>query len=359
MTALSPTITSSPKEVVVEYTHADATQRPLAALLQIAGALVFASYFFFWIFMSAGLVLCVRANFLSATGAVLLSVAYIGSLLVYKPQRGKGWPYRWFLHSRFVDLVLGYHGSTCIREGPPLDPTKKYLFAMSPHGVFGVCRAFSGGTLWRTLFPGIGARWGSFGAAFVMPGVREFSLCCGCLDASRSVLQRAISRGENVILLPGGEKEMLLTDGTSRETQLVLLDRKGFVRLAVENGMDLVPGFCFGEKWVHDTVLLPKPLRTFLYKRFRLAGCVLRGRWWTFLGHVTRTDGTPLRMGFVWGKALPVRQIGAGADGYDAYVDEVHAAYVAAVQDIFARHKERFGYAAEEQLVIVSAKHKP
>ena len=136
-----------------------------------------------------------------------------------------------------------------IREGPPPDPNGRYLFAMAPHGVFGVCRAFSGGEGWRKLFPGISARWGSFSGAFFIPGVREFSLCCGCLDASRSVLTRAIVRGENVILLPGGEKEMMLTDGTSKVTKLVLADRTGFVRLAINHGLQLVPGFCFGEKW--------------------------------------------------------------------------------------------------------------
>ena len=46
-------------------------------------------------------------------------------------------------------------------------------------------------------------------------------LCCGCIDASRPVLTRAIKRGENVILLPGGEKEMMLTDGSSTVTQPV------------------------------------------------------------------------------------------------------------------------------------------
>ena len=92
---------------------------------------------------------------------------------------------------------------------------------------------------------------------------------------------------------------MMLTDGASTETKLVLKDRKGFVRLAITHGMALVPGFCFGEKWVHETILLPRPLRSFLYKHFRLAGCVLRGRWWTFLGHVARPDGTPISLGFV------------------------------------------------------------
>lgn len=112
--------------------------------------------------------------------------------------------------------------------------------------------------------------------------------------------------------------------------------------------------FCFGEKWVHESILLPKPIRTFLYRRFRLAGQLLRGRFYvTFLGHVTKRDGSPLRLGFVWGTPIRVAQQEAPSD---AYVAEVHAAYVTAVQQLFERHKASFGYAPEETLVIVSAK---
>jgi hypothetical protein len=104
---------------------------------------------------------------------------------------------------------------------------------------------------------------------------------------------------------------------------------------------------------VHETVHLPGPVKAFLYRRFRLAGVVLKGRWWTFLGHVTRHDGSPLSLGFVWGRPVAVRK---QEEPSDAYVAEVHAAYVAAVADIFERHKRAFGYAADETLEIVSAK---
>lgn len=332
-------------------------QAPMASprgLLQIVAALFFSSYFFFWAIGLALLVQAVWLNVISTQSGVLISLAYAASIVVYKPHLGRGWYFHWFLYGPLTDLVLGYYGGRCIREGPPLDPKRPYLFAMAPHGVFGVCRAFSGGQLWRRLYPGISARWGSFGGAFWIPGVREFSLCCGCLDASRQVLTRAIERGENVMLLPGGEKEMMLTDGTSTCTRLVLSDRKGFVRLAVQHGMDLVPGFCFGEKWVHETVLLPKPLRTFLYRRFRLAGVLLKGRWGTFLGKLQKADDTPIRLGFVWGKAIPVTRDAELASA--EYVDRVHAQYMAAVRDLFERHKASFGYAPEETLELVSAK---
>ena len=336
-------------------------QAPIASpvgLLQIFAALFFSSYFFFWAIGLAGLVGAVQLGLCSWLSGCVVVAIYIASIVVYKPHLGRGWYFHWFLYGVFTDWVLGYYGAECIREGPPLDPKKAYLFAMSPHGVFGVCRAFSGGSLWRKLYPGIAARWASFGAAFFIPGVREFSLCCGCLDASRSVLTRAIKRGENIILLPGGEKEMMRTDGASTETQLVINDRKGFVRLAVTHGMELVPGFCFGEKWVHDTVLLPKPVRSYLYKRFRLAGVLLKGRWWTFLGKLHKPDGTPIRMGFVWGKPIPML---AEDDelSFEERVDKVHAQYMAAVQDLFERHKARFGYSSEERLALVSAKGDP
>ena len=41
------------------------------------------------------------------------------------------------------------------------------------------------------------------------------------------------SPGENLILLPGGIDEMNLTDGESKETQLVMTDRKGFVKISI------------------------------------------------------------------------------------------------------------------------------
>jgi len=167
---------------------------------------------------------------------------------------------------------------------------------------------------------------------------------------------------------------MSLTDGTSTDTKLVMVDRKGYARLAIENGMDIVPGFCFGEKWIHRTVQLPPVIRKFL-RRFRMSGTLLKGRGPTFLGFL----GVPL--GFVWGepirvkKPYPVAPASVQAAYVDekakhrgdakqhmpvdpAYVDEVHAHVEAAVRDIFDRYKERFGYSPEETLTMVAAAKK-
>jgi len=273
---------------------------------------------------------------------------YFMQLLLYRPHNYRGWP-PLLLYSRLTDFVLHYYDGVCLREGPAPDPAGRYMFACYPHGVYGVCRAFSGGNRnWGQLYPGISSRWGSFGMAFFLPGVREFSLFCGCLDAGKPTLLRAINKyKQNVTLLPGGIDEMQLTDGTSTNTQIVMSDRKGYAKLAIETGSDLVPGFCFGEKWVHKTLLLPRWIRAFLYKTFKMSGVLLKGRGPTFLGYLEYP------LGFVWGEPIPVRQ---EYPVTDKYLDEIHGKMQAAVRSIFDRHKKNFGYSDDEVLTFVSVK---
>ena len=104
---------------------------------------------------------------------------------------------------------------------------------------------------------------------------------------------------------------------------------------------------------MHDLVLLPAPLRRLLYRRFRLAGALLIGRWGTFLGKVASADGKPLSLGHVWGAPIRVTR---QAEPTAAYIAEVHAAYVREVRRIFDTYKARFGYAEAETLELVSAK---
>ena len=222
------------------------------------------------------------------------------------------------------------------------------MFAMYPHGIFGVCRAFSGGSAWRQLFGSITARWGSFGAAFYWPGVREFSLWAGCLDASKPVLKKAIARKENIMLLPGGIKEMILTDNTSSDTKIVMKDRKGYAKLAIEEGLAIVPGFCFGEKRIHSIVHFPGFLRD-LMLRAQLSPCFMIGRWgFTFLGE-------PLPLGMVWGEPIPTIKMDPKDPALEAQLERVHAECEASVHDIFERYKTHFGYAEGETLTSVAS----
>ncbi|OLP93130.1 Acyl-CoA wax alcohol acyltransferase 2 [Symbiodinium microadriaticum] len=319
-------------------------------VLQVACELLFTSYFFFWpVGTLVWLALSPWAlGWCSWAKLWSFSLLYTVQLVAHRPHLGKGWPFHWLLYGPLVDYVLSYHDATVIREGPAPDSKGKYLFAMYPHGVYGVCRAFSGGVgCWRTLFPGIAARWGSFGAAFFLPGIREMSLFCGCIDASKPTLERAVRRGENIILLPGGIDEMNLTDGESKDTQLVMTDRKGFVKLAIESGMDIIPGFCFGEKCGFTTPpALHSEAPSASKDEWHVVQTLLRGRGITLMGFLD----PPL--GYVWGESIKVTQ---QKPVDETYLNEVHQEVADAVVGIFKRHKARFGYAEDETLSLVSA----
>eukprot|EP00466_Bigelowiella_natans_P004555 jgi/Bigna1/141997/aug1.66_g16705 len=167
----------------------------------------------------------------------IVVIAYFAQLFFYYPQYGRGWsPYwKYILNSTISDFGLGYFDAWVVQEAP-LNPKKRYMFGWAPHGLLGVCRIGSGGTWWLEAFPDIFGRWGSFGMAFYIPGVREFSLMVGACDASKETLAGRIQDGESIHLIPGGIKEMMLTDQSSTDTQLVLRNRNGFIRLAWEYG---------------------------------------------------------------------------------------------------------------------------
>lgn len=145
--------------------------------------------------------------------------------------------------------------------------------------------------------------------------------------------------------LQGGIDEMQLTDGKSTDTKLVIADRKGYAKLAIETGCDLVPGFCFGEKWVHKSYQLPLPVRKFLYKVLRVSGTMLKGRGLTFLGYLDHP------LGFVWGEPIRVQQ---QTTVDPAYLDEVHSKMQQAIRSIFDRYKQHFCYGEEETLTFVT-----
>ncbi|GAB5354061.1 hypothetical protein AAMO2058_000087300 [Amorphochlora amoebiformis] len=265
-------------------------------------------YFFWWLIALLFFLTLQVLNIISGfTNLVIFSV-YMLQLLFYKPQRGRGWDpvWKWTMYSGFFDLSLSYSDGWLVREAP-LDPEKQYVFGWAPHGILGLCRMGSAGSWWKEAFPHHVARWGSFSMAFFIPGVREFSLFAGATDASRSVLIGRAKDNESIHLIPGGIREMMLTDGDSDVTQVVMKGRFGFVRIAWEYGLDLIPVYCFGEKWTSKRVDLPYALKK-MNELLGMAGTVCTSRFGTLLPYQTHPRNGKLGMGWVFGKPIPVKK---------------------------------------------------
>jgi hypothetical protein len=132
-----------------------------------------------------------------------------------------------------------------------LDPKQAYILAYHPHGVISmggnVCLITNGADFPR-VFPGI-QRWGvTLRQVFWCPFYREWLLINGLVCADKATLQSKLTAGDSIVLVPGGAAEALYA-ATGRFT-LYLNDRKGFIKLAMETGAQVVPCLGFGENAV-------------------------------------------------------------------------------------------------------------
>jgi len=145
-----------------------------------------------------------------------------------------------------------------IQEGPPLDPERQYVFGVHPHGIH--CWAlnifaFQGDASPFDSDTGMTSSGRMTGLAatviFHIPVVRELFLQMGYVDASRKCATKQMEAGRNLFICTGGEEESMRT--VMGGDVVVLKKRKGFVRLAVKHGADLVPVFGLGLSDLYTT----------------------------------------------------------------------------------------------------------
>lgn len=150
-----------------------------------------------------------------------------------------------------------------LHRSAPLLPTRKYIFGYHPHGIIshGAFAAFATEALgFAQLFPGITNTLLTLDSNFRIPFHRDYALLLGLASVSRESCENLLSRGgangegmgRAITIVVGGARESL--DAQPGTLRLVLKQRKGFVKLAVRTGADLVPVLAFGENELYEQV---------------------------------------------------------------------------------------------------------
>lgn len=139
-----------------------------------------------------------------------------------------------------------------------LDPDLNYLFCCFPHGIIPVgpfaSFVYNGGGF-KDLFPSHKAYVITLAINFYMPFFRELVLALGaCSSSAKSIRYILGSKGggKAVFLSVGGAAESYYC--RPKQYKLILKNRKGFVRLAMESGAPLVPVISFGETEIFDQI---------------------------------------------------------------------------------------------------------
>ena len=158
-----------------------------------------------------------------------------------------------------------------------LDRNKNYLVGSHPHGVLSAgafsCFATEGTNFskatnynckncgkysppYSQVFPGMIPHLLTLQEMFFIPLFRELWSATQACAATKAGMEYLLTRpgGQVVILVPGGAPESLNCD--KGEVRLILKEKKGFIKLALRCGADLVPAFTFGENTIYDKVRL-------------------------------------------------------------------------------------------------------
>ncbi|KAF8056113.1 DGAT2D [Scenedesmus sp. PABB004] len=244
-----------------------------------------------------------------------------------------------FQHSTLVSSWRRYFSFSVAIE-QKLDPAGKYIFAGFPHGVFPVSELLCISLLLR-IWPALRVYSIAASSVFKVPVWRHIMCWTGARPATRRWFRELLGRG-SVSLVPGGIAEMFLWE-EGREV-IKVADRKGFVRIAVESGVPLVPVYHFGNSKLFSWVA-PRSWEV-LSRRARAAVGYPKGRWGTLM-----PCNAPLFMAV--GAPIPVPRLPRGAPGYEEAVDAAHAAFVKALAALYHKHRAAYGW--EDRELVITA----
>jgi len=266
---------------------------------------------------------------------------------------GRPWK---FLRERITFRYIADYFPIKLVKTVDLDPTRNYIFGYHPHGI-GSIGAFinfaTEGTYFSKKFPGIQSYTCTLYMNFCIPFRREYLMLLGLIDASKQSISYVLSqpkKGNAVTIVIGGAAEAL--DAHPGKAILTLVKRKGFVRLALKHGADLVPVFSFGENEVYLQAENPEGSRIrAIQDRFKVifgfSPPLFHGR-----GMFNYNLGLlPFRKPITTVVGAPIR-VEQCENATTEQVDQLHEKYMKELTALFEKHKQEYGVPKETQLII-------
>ncbi|NXK67662.1 MOGT2 acyltransferase, partial [Sylvietta virens] len=312
-----------------------------------------------WIFSFLCLAQCCIAAFIALlfTRFWLVSVLYAAWWLIDRETPRKGGRRINILRKCIVWRYMRDYFPITLMKTAELDPRRNYLVGFHPHGVLAAgaflnfCTEASG---FSTLFPGITPHLMMLTLWFRIPFFRDYAMSGGLISSDKESASYVLQKPEGgnlLAIIVGGAQEAL--DARPGSFALLLKNRKGFVRLAIQHGTPLVPAFSFGENDLFDQVRNPKGswLRRIQHCLQQIMGISLplfhaRGIFQYSFGLI------PYRRPIctVVGKPIPVQKKDRPSE---EEVDQVHQKYLNELSKLFEEHKAKYNVPEDSHLEFI------
>uniref|UniRef100_A0A287BNP9 Acyltransferase n=1 Tax=Sus scrofa TaxID=9823 RepID=A0A287BNP9_PIG len=198
-------------------------------------------------------------------------------------------------------------------------------------------------------FPGIKPYLATLAGNFRMPVLSPSLSPPGICPVNRDTIDYLLSKngsGNAIIIVVGGAAESL--SSMPGKNAVTLRNRKGFVKLALRHGADLVPTYSFGENEVYQQVIFEEgSWGRWVQKKFQkyigFAPCIFHGRGLfssdTWVLCPVSAVGEPI--------TIPKLEHPTQQD-----IDLYHAMYTEALVKLFNQHKTKFGLPETEVLEV-------
>lgn len=227
-----------------------------------------------------------------------------------------------------------------VEDAKGLTADKPYVVALEPHSALPTAIPVAFGMRSQLLPEALRGRTHGLvsSVCFKVPIVRHLYYWWGFRPITGRCMRRLLSRNRSVVMVPGGVQECLLMEHEGVEVAF-LRKRKGFIRVAMQSGADIVPAFAFGQsqtyKWLRPgPPLFSQEAVKALSRQIGMVPLVLLGRWGSPVPHRSRLTvvlGPPMR--------LPQ---------HDSPSDEVLQhyldIYISQLEGMFERHKAAAGH---------------
>ena len=231
-------------------------------------------------------------------------------------------PRPWLMGSAFFRWWLEYFSVKLVyQDGQPLPP-RQYIYLFMPHGLYPFSGACASIASMRDIFPRM--RIAAASVSFRIPVIRQLIGWINTIPVDSGSIRKALKAGDSVGLFPGGVAEMVRTDGN--QEKLLLRSRKGFVRLAMEHGVPIVPVYVFGQSVLWSQLPLPRIMERL--SRWLQASIILPyGRFGLLV---------PQKKSLLYAIGAPIQP----GDN----MNTTHDAVITAVQTLYDTYKGRYGW---------------
>eukprot|EP00522_Entomoneis_paludosa_P001680 CAMPEP_0172475038 /NCGR_PEP_ID=MMETSP1065-20121228/69665_1 /TAXON_ID=265537 /ORGANISM="Amphiprora paludosa, Strain CCMP125" /LENGTH=366 /DNA_ID=CAMNT_0013233231 /DNA_START=123 /DNA_END=1223 /DNA_ORIENTATION=+ len=223
-----------------------------------------------------------------------------------------------------------------------LQGEKNYILAAQPHGVV----TYNGILGSVASPPELQGQLPTAVADVVLwtPILKHVIGIFGLISASKKSLVQTLTQNKGlsgtVMLYVGGMAELFLSDET--EERLYLKNRKGFIKLSLQTGVDVIPVYLFGNTTVLS--ILKTGLLPWISRKLGISLTYMWGKWYL---PIPRND---CKLLYVSGQPIGIPHI---PDPTQADIDKYHEMYCQQVQRLFESYKEKVPEYKHKTLHIV------